>query len=94
MYVSENIWSSKGRNPASKSLQSTEISLYLAFTNELNVAQKENPGPTQGDTTRTLQSSISICHLNIRSLRNKIDDIVHMDKDSFIRESQYCNPQD
>jgi hypothetical protein len=25
----------------SKSLQSTEISLYLAFTNELNVAQKE-----------------------------------------------------
>jgi hypothetical protein len=29
------------RNPASKSLQSTEISLYLAFTNELNVAQKE-----------------------------------------------------
>ena len=28
-------------NPASKSLQSTEISLYLAFTNELNVAQKE-----------------------------------------------------
>jgi hypothetical protein len=26
---------------ASKSLQSTEISLYLAFTNELNVAQKE-----------------------------------------------------
>ena len=29
------------RNPASKSLQSIEISLYLAFTNELNVAQKE-----------------------------------------------------
>ena len=29
------------RNPASKSLQSTEISLYLAFTNKLNVAQKE-----------------------------------------------------
>ena len=29
------------RNPASKSLQSTEISLYLAFTNELNVAQKK-----------------------------------------------------
>ena len=29
------------RNPASKSLQSAEISLYLAFTNELNVAQKE-----------------------------------------------------
>ena len=29
------------RNPASKSLQSTEISLYLAFTNELNVAKKE-----------------------------------------------------
>jgi hypothetical protein len=29
------------RNPASKSLQSTEISLYLAFMNELNVAQKE-----------------------------------------------------
>jgi hypothetical protein len=28
-------------NPASKSLQSTEISLYLAFTNELNFAQKE-----------------------------------------------------
>jgi hypothetical protein len=28
-------------NPASKSLQSTEISLYLAFTNELNVARKE-----------------------------------------------------
>ena len=26
---------------ASKSLQSTEISLYLAFTNELNVAQNE-----------------------------------------------------
>jgi hypothetical protein len=25
----------------SKSLQSTEISLYLAFTNELNVAQEE-----------------------------------------------------
>jgi hypothetical protein len=24
-----------------KSLQSTEISLYLAFTNELNIAQKE-----------------------------------------------------
>jgi hypothetical protein len=29
------------KEPASKSLQSTEISLYLAFTNELNVAQKE-----------------------------------------------------
>ena len=29
------------KNPASKSLQSTEISLYLAITNELNVAQKE-----------------------------------------------------
>ena len=29
------------RNPASKSLQSIEISLYLAFTNELNVAKKE-----------------------------------------------------
>ena len=29
------------RNPASKSLQSTEISLYLAFTNELNVALKK-----------------------------------------------------
>jgi hypothetical protein len=29
------------KNPASKSLQSTEISLYLAFTNELNVAKKE-----------------------------------------------------
>jgi hypothetical protein len=28
-------------NPASKSLQSTEISLYLAFTNELNVGKKE-----------------------------------------------------
>ena len=30
------------RNPASKSLQSIEISLYLAFTNEWNVAKKEN----------------------------------------------------
>jgi hypothetical protein len=29
------------RNPASKSLQSTEILLYLAFTNELTVVQKE-----------------------------------------------------
>jgi hypothetical protein len=29
------------RNPASKSLHSTEISLYLAFTNELNAVQKE-----------------------------------------------------
>ena len=29
------------KEPASKSLQSTEISLYLTFTNELNVAQKE-----------------------------------------------------
>ena len=29
------------KDPASKSLQSTEISLYLAFTNELNIAQKE-----------------------------------------------------
>jgi hypothetical protein len=29
------------RNPASKSLQSTEILLHLAFTNELNVAPKE-----------------------------------------------------
>jgi hypothetical protein len=29
------------RNPASKSLQSTEISLYLTFTNELNVGKKE-----------------------------------------------------
>jgi hypothetical protein len=29
------------KESASKSLQSTEISLYLAFTNELNVAQKE-----------------------------------------------------
>jgi hypothetical protein len=29
------------RNPASKSLQSIEISLYLAFTNEWNVAKKE-----------------------------------------------------
>jgi hypothetical protein len=30
------------KNPVSKPLQSTEISLYLVFTNELNVAQKEN----------------------------------------------------
>jgi hypothetical protein len=29
------------RNPALKSLQSIEISLYLAFTNEWNVAKKE-----------------------------------------------------
>jgi hypothetical protein len=29
------------RNPASKSLHSTEISLYLAFTNELNAVQNE-----------------------------------------------------
>jgi hypothetical protein len=29
------------RNPASKSLQSIEISLYLAFTKEWNVAKKE-----------------------------------------------------
>jgi hypothetical protein len=29
------------RNLASKSLQSIEISLYLAFTNDLNVAKKE-----------------------------------------------------
>ena len=29
------------RNPASKSLRSTEISLYLAITNEWNVAKKE-----------------------------------------------------
>jgi hypothetical protein len=29
------------RNPASKSLRSIEISLYLAFTNEWNVAKKE-----------------------------------------------------
>jgi hypothetical protein len=29
------------RNPASKSLQSIEISLYLAFTIEWNVAKKE-----------------------------------------------------
>ena len=29
------------RNPASKALQSIEISLYLAFTNEWNVAKKE-----------------------------------------------------
>jgi hypothetical protein len=29
------------RNPASKSLQSIEISLYLVFTNEWNVAKKE-----------------------------------------------------
>ena len=29
------------RNPASKSLQSIEISLYLAFTNEWNVDKKE-----------------------------------------------------
>jgi hypothetical protein len=28
-------------HPISKSLQSTEISLYLAFKNELNVAKKE-----------------------------------------------------
>jgi hypothetical protein len=42
---------------------------------------EQNPGPTQGDTTGTLQSSISICHLNIRSLRNKIDDIVHIVED-------------
>jgi hypothetical protein len=30
------------RNPASKSLRSIEISLYLAFTNEWNVDKKEN----------------------------------------------------
>jgi hypothetical protein len=30
------------RNPASKSLQSIEISLYLAFTSEWNVAKQEN----------------------------------------------------
>jgi hypothetical protein len=29
------------QNPAYKSLQSTEISLYVAFTNEWNVAKKE-----------------------------------------------------
>ena len=42
---------------------------------------EQNPGSTQGDTTRTLQSSISICHLNMTSLRNKIDDIVHIGED-------------
>lgn len=39
---------------------------------------EETSGPPQGDTTRTLQSLISIYHLNIGSLRNKIDDIVHI----------------
>jgi hypothetical protein len=29
------------QNPAKKSLQSTEISLYVAFTNEWHVAKKE-----------------------------------------------------
>ena len=48
------------------------IKLCLLLSGDI----EQNPGPTQGDTTRTLQSSISICHLNIRSLRNKIDDIV------------------
>ena len=48
------------------------IKLCLLLSGDI----EQNPGPTQGDTTHTLQSSISICHLNIRSLRNKIDDIV------------------
>ena len=48
------------------------IKLCLLLSGDI----EEHPGPTKGDTTRTLQSSISICHLNIRSLRNKIDDIV------------------
>ena len=34
-------FSTSYKESASKSLQSTEISLYLAFMNELNVAQKE-----------------------------------------------------
>ena len=53
------------------------IKLCLLLSEDI----EQNPGPTQGDTTRTLQSSISICHLNIRSLRNKIDDIVHIVED-------------
>ena len=39
---------------------------------------EENPGPVQGEITRTLHSSISIIHLNVRSLRNKINDITHL----------------
>jgi hypothetical protein len=42
---------------------------------------EETPGPTQEDTTRTLQSSISIRYLYMRSLRNNIDDIVHIVED-------------
>jgi hypothetical protein len=53
------------------------IKLCLLLSGDI----EQHPGPTQGDTTRTLQSSISICHLNIRSLRNKIDDIVHIVED-------------
>ena len=42
---------------------------------------EENPGPPQGDITRFLQTSVSIIHLNIRSLRNKISDIAHIVED-------------
>jgi hypothetical protein len=52
------------------------IKLCLLLSGDI----EQNPGPMQGNTTRTLQSSISICHLNIRSLRNKIDDIVKKKK--------------
>ena len=42
---------------------------------------EENPGPVQGELTRTVQSSISIIHLNVRSLRNKINDITPLVED-------------
>jgi hypothetical protein len=40
-FRSELFDDSEYRCTTSKSLQSTEISLYLAFTNDLNVAKKE-----------------------------------------------------
>ena len=42
---------------------------------------EENPGPVNGRATSTIDTSLSILHLNIRSLRNKIEDIASIVED-------------
>lgn len=50
------------------------VKLCILLSGDVEV----NPGPTVGNNTGCTISSISILHHNIRSLRNKIDEIVHI----------------
>ena len=62
-------------NALSKSILNLEFSLVVLFLVLSSGDVSENPGPENSETSSQTSNSLSILHLNIRSIRNKLENI-------------------